>query len=166
MKSAPSLQVYLVDCDSEALELARENVDMLVEEDVIGRSTANEGGAPGCLGVELIMAKVKHVPPKKRNNEGGGGRGHRGGRGGRGASGKKGKHGGIFSASSTSQDDSLYVDPRENVDDGIPLNSKIVDTVITKYVHFDCFCYSHLLHSSYYLCFDLVHHLERRTMKE
>ncbi|KAL3808473.1 hypothetical protein ACHAXA_000886 [Cyclostephanos tholiformis] len=129
--SVQSDMVYLVDCDSEALELARENVDMLVEEDVIGRSTANEGGAPGCLGVELIMAKVKHVPPKKRNNEGGGGRGHRGGRGGRGASGKKGKHGGIFSASSTSQDDSLYVDPRENVDDGIPLNSKIVDTVIT-----------------------------------
>ncbi len=155
-----------MDCDSEALELARENVEMLVEDDVIGRNTDDEEGTPCCLGAELIMAKVKHVPPKRRHNEGGDGRGHRCGRGGRGARGKKGKDGGIFSASSTSQDDSLYDDPTDNVDDGIPLHSKIVDTVITKYVLVDCFRYFNVLHFSHNLHFGLVHHLERRTMKE
>ncbi len=133
-----------MDCDSEALELARENVDMLVEEDVIGRGTDSEGVTPCCLGAELIMAKVKHVPPKGRNIEGSGGRGHRGGRGGRGARGKKGRDGGIFPASSNSQDDSLYDDPIDNLKDGIPLHSKIVDTVITKYVLVYCFGFFHV----------------------
>ncbi len=155
-----------MDCDSEALELARENVDMLVEEDLIGRSADSEEGTPCCLGAELIMAKVKHIPPKRRNNEGSSGRGHRGGRGGRGARGKKGKDGGIFPVSSTSQDDSLYDDSIDNKDDGIPLHSKIVDTVITKYVLLDCVRYFNVLHFSPNLYFGLVHHLERRTMKE
>ena len=117
-----------MDCDSDALELARENLDMLVEEDLIGRSNEDEEGGRGCLGVELIMAKVKYVPPKRRNNEGGGGRGHRGGRGRRG---KKGNDPAVLT-SSICQDDFLHDEPKHNVDDGIPLNSKIVDTVITK----------------------------------
>ena len=121
-----------MDCDSDALELARENLDMLVEEDLIGRSNEDEEGGRGCLGVELIMAKVNYVPPKRRNNEGGGGRGHRVGRGGRGGRGKKGKDHGAVVTSSTSQDDFLHSEPKHNVDDGIPLHSKIVDTVITK----------------------------------
>jgi len=127
--------VYLVDCDSEALELARENVDMLVEDDLIGRSNDDEDGGRGCRGVELVMAKVGCVPSKRQNNEGGGGRGHRGGRcgrGGRGGRGKKAKDRGTILASSGSQNDCLLDDPNDYVDDGIPLHSKIVDTVITK----------------------------------
>lgn len=131
-ETASFLKVYLVDCDSDALELARENLDMLVEEDLIGRSNGDEEGGRGFLGVELIMAKVKYVPPKRRNNEGGGGNGHRVGRGGRGGRGKKGKDHGAVVTSSTSQDDFLHGKPNHNVDDGIPLHSKIVDTVITK----------------------------------
>ena len=116
--------VYLVDCDPDALDLARENVDMLEEEELIGRSEDEEG----CLGVELIMAKVKYDPPKReKQGRGGGGRGHRGGRGGRGKGGK----GRGNNVPSTPQNDLLYSDPNNNDDDGIPLPSKVVDTVIT-----------------------------------
>ncbi|KAL7543862.1 hypothetical protein ACHAXR_013231 [Thalassiosira sp. AJA248-18] len=124
--------VYLVDCDPEALELARENVDMLEEEELIGRSSeVEEGEEDGCLGVELVMAKVKYIPPKReKQGRGGGGRGHRGGRGGRGKKGK-GRGGSNNALSSTPQNDLLYSDPNSNDDDGIPLPSKVVDTVIT-----------------------------------
>jgi hypothetical protein len=131
-ESASFLQVYLVDCDSDALELARENLDMLVEKDLIGRSNEDEEGGCGCLGVELIMAKVNYVPPKRRNNEGGGGRVHRGARCGRGGREKKEKDPEAVLPSSTSQDGFLYAEPNDNMNDGIPLHSKIVDTVITK----------------------------------
>ena len=106
--------VYLVDCDPEALEMARENVFE-------------------CEGiVELINAKVKYDSPSRKNNihGRGGGRGHRGGRGGRGKRGGKGR--GTNMASSAPANSTLYSDPNNNdADDGIPLSSKIVDTVIT-----------------------------------
>lgn len=89
--------VYLVDCDVDALEMARENVIALEEEGLVSRrrgegdaeddEDAYDTSSNGCLGIEFIMAKVKYVPPNRRNNLGsGGGRGgrhhqHRGGRG-------------------------------------------------------------------------------------
>ena len=126
--------VYLVDCDSEALELARENVDFLLEEELIGKSDDIEE-EDCCLGVELIAAKVKYVP--QRNNMQGGRSG--GGRGGRGGGGRKGRGGGRGKGrgsspmpSSQSNTASIPCDPTmNNDDDGIPLPSKIVDTVIT-----------------------------------
>eukprot|EP00569_Conticribra_weissflogii_P008502 CAMPEP_0171369006 /NCGR_PEP_ID=MMETSP0879-20121228/7097_1 /TAXON_ID=67004 /ORGANISM="Thalassiosira weissflogii, Strain CCMP1336" /LENGTH=141 /DNA_ID=CAMNT_0011877269 /DNA_START=25 /DNA_END=446 /DNA_ORIENTATION=- len=54
--------VYLVDCDPEAVELARENVDFLLEEELIGRGDEKGDDEEGCRAVELIMAKVKYVP--------------------------------------------------------------------------------------------------------
>lgn len=133
--------VYLVDCDEEALGLARENVDMLEEEELIGRSSEGEGEEldDGCLGVEIIMAKVKYDPPKRNNMQGrgSGGKGHRGGRGGRGKGRGKGR-GNITTVSSTTEVDILYSNPCNNSDDGIPtpydgipFPSKMVDTVIT-----------------------------------
>ena len=45
--------MYLVDCDADALELARENVEMLEEEELIGRHGDADEAEGGCLGVEL-----------------------------------------------------------------------------------------------------------------
>ncbi|KAL9185388.1 hypothetical protein ACHAXT_003165 [Thalassiosira profunda] len=115
--------VYLVDCDETALALARENVDYLQEEELIG------DGDGSCLGVELVLAKVKYDPPKREKQRGGGGRG-RGGRGDRGRRGRGGR--GSAPAPSASQNEALYSNPQtDNADDGIPLPSDIVDTVIT-----------------------------------
>ena len=127
----------MVDCDEDALELARENVNFLKEEELIGRSSDEDDENEEddvCLGVELLLAKVKYTPPKRNNMQGGGrgrGRGHRGGRGkkGRGRGNAKSNN----SSNPTDQDnDTLYNNPKEDdIDDGIPLPSKIVDTVIT-----------------------------------
>lgn len=114
--------MYLIDCDPEALELARENVAMLKEEELVGRSSDDEDS---CLGVELIMAKVTYNP-RKRSNKGVGGRGHNGGRD------KKGKDRGERVDSTTIQNNILDYNITDNVNDGIPLCSKVVDTVITK----------------------------------
>ena len=117
--------VYLVDCDSDALELARENVEMLEEEELIGSASEDEDGC--CMGVELIRAKLKYDPPKQKSAGGGrgGGRGNKGrgrGRGGRGGRGR----------GSSQPNEQLLLDPKiDTRDDGIPLPSKMVDTVIT-----------------------------------
>jgi len=105
---------------------------MLKEEELIGRSSEDEEDDEEddvCLGIELLLAKVKYTPPK-RNNIQGRGRGHRGGRG------KKGRGRGnakTNNQSNPTQDDNntLYNNPNEDIDDGIPLPSKIVGTVIT-----------------------------------
>ena len=123
--------VYMVDCDSDALDLARENVEMLEEEELIGSGSEDEDGC--CMGVELIMAKLKYDPPKRSQRSGGGG-----GRGGRGKGRGRGRGGGgrgrgSTSSSTPSQPNELLLsDPKlDNRDDGIPLPSKMVDTVIT-----------------------------------
>jgi SAM-dependent methyltransferase len=114
--------VYLVDCDPDALELARENVDVLLEEELIGRSEDEEG----CIGVELIMAKVK-FNLKRKGSKGRGGRGNHNGRD------KKGNGRGKKCCPTTVQDNYVHdCDLTDDVNDGIPLSSKIVDTVITK----------------------------------
>jgi predicted RNA methylase len=141
--------VYLVDCDNDALEMARENVVMLEEEGLISRrrgegdvdaedEDADDGSSNGCLGIELIVAKVNYVPPKRRNNNGGsgGGRGghhqhHRGGRGRKGnTAAPRVSHPPNDSNCCHSQNNELLSDDNNN-DDGIPIQSKIVDTVIT-----------------------------------
>ena len=119
--------------------MARENVNLLKEEELIGRSSEDEEDDEEdvCLGVELLLAKVKYTPPKRNNMHGGGGRGR--GRGHRGGRGKKGRGRGNVKSNNptnpTAQDNdnnTLYNYPNENdTDDGIPLPSKIVDTVIT-----------------------------------
>ena len=118
--------VYLVDCDSDALELARENVEMLEEEELIGSASEDEDGC--CMGVELIRAKLKYDPPKQKNAGGGrgGGRGNKGrGRGRGGGRGGRGR-------GSSQPNEQLLLDPKiDTRDDGIPLPSKMVDTVIT-----------------------------------
>jgi hypothetical protein len=120
--------------------MARENVNMLEEEGLINRrregdaaedEDSDDGSSNGCLGIELIMAKVKYVPPKRRNNNGGsGGRGghhqhHRGGRG------RKGNTTATNDSNCCHSQNSEILSYDNNNDDGIPLQSKIVDTVIT-----------------------------------
>lgn len=131
--------MYLVDCDEDALQLARENVDMLEEEERIGRIREDDvEEEEGCLGVELIKAKVKYNPPKRSNSKQGRGvgrGGHRGGRGGRGRKGRGGQGKNTTVAKPLEDDDNndLYNNPNSSdADDGIPLPSNIVDMVITK----------------------------------
>lgn len=73
--------------------MARENVAMLEEEGLVnwtrgGGGDADNTSSNGCLGIVLIMAKVKYISPNQCNNvkSSGSGRGgchqhHRGGRG-------------------------------------------------------------------------------------
>ena len=149
--------VYLVDCDLEALELARENLDALVEEELIGNGGEGEGGGC-CIGLELIAAKVKYVARGGKlqgGNSGaaGSGRGHRGGNfAGRGRKGRDRVGGGKARGrenpsreesstistqakaqliSSVPPNDLLSCNPSIVNDDGLPFPSKIVDTVIT-----------------------------------
>lgn len=127
--------VYLVDCDSDALELARENVEMLEEEELIGSCSSDDDGC--CMGVELIKARVNYNPPKRSSQNTGGGRGGGKGKGrggGRGSRGGRGRGGRGPSSSSQAQASGLLLDQNtDNQDDGdgIPLPSKMVDTVIT-----------------------------------
>ena len=114
--------VYLIDCDPEAMSLARENVVMLLEEEVVGRSSEDE---EGCIGVEFILAKVKYNPQKRIHN-GSGGRGSLAGRD------KKGNSRGKNFGSTTSHSKIIACNVTDDINDGIPLPSKIVDTVITK----------------------------------
>lgn len=131
--------VYLVDCDDEALETARENVEYLVEEELIGTECDGVDGEGGCLGVEIIGARVKYVRPQQQNHQ----QGRGGGRSGRGRGGKggKGRGRGIMlreklQSAPSMEDTSQSANPTNNPpsnddDDGIPLPSKLVDTVIT-----------------------------------
>jgi hypothetical protein len=115
--------VYLVDCDPQALELAKENVDVLLEEELIGRSSEDE---EGCIGVELIMAKVQ-INPQRKCSKGRGGRGSHNGWD------KKGNGRGKKCCSTAVQYNDVHdCETNNDVDDGIPLSSNIVDTVITK----------------------------------
>lgn len=113
--------VYLVDCDEDALLLAKENLEYLEEEELVG---CDEGG---CLGLEIVRAKVKYVKPKGGTG-GGGGRG-KGGRGRGHGRCNNGQGRGKRQQPSADNIQSNRLDL--NMDDGIPLPSKMVDTVIT-----------------------------------
>lgn len=113
--------VYLVDCDEDALLLAKENLEYLEEEELVG---CDEGG---CLGLEIVRAKVKYVKPKGGIG-GGGGRG-KGGRGRGHGRCNNGQGRGKRQQPSADNIQSNRLDL--NMDDGIPLPSKMVDTVIT-----------------------------------
>lgn len=119
--------VYLIDCDHEALALAKENVDYLIEEELVGTSCSGAEGDGGCMSVEIIAAKVKYL---RQSGSGGGGRG--GGKGGRGW-GRAQKCGAkrVLPKSQPLIESTLSSRMDLNVDDGIPLPSKVVDTVIT-----------------------------------
>jgi predicted RNA methylase len=120
--------VYLLDCDRDALTLAQENVEYLIEEELIGPES--EGG---CMSVEIIAAKVRYVRSKAGRGERR--RGDRGGKSGRGRG--RGHNGRGRSnipnlPKEQSAVESIHSQPLDlNQDDGIPLPSKMVDTVIT-----------------------------------
>jgi predicted RNA methylase len=119
--------VYLIDCDHEALALAKENVDYLMEEEFVGTSCSGVEGDGGCMSVEIIAAKVKYV---RQRGSGGGGRGvGKSGRG-RGRAQKCGGKG-MLPKSQPLVESPLSRRMDLDVDDGIPLLSKVVDTVIT-----------------------------------
>jgi len=113
-----SSQVTLVDCDEGALAIAQAN---MLE---MGIGEVDEGDEDFCA-VEYLLAKLKHVPRKDISNniKGGRGRGRGKGRGGRGKGGR-----GVPTPSSAP------IEPPQNIgpfDDGIPLASNCVDTVMT-----------------------------------
>jgi predicted RNA methylase len=110
--------VYLLDCDEDALVLAKENLEYLEEKELVG---SDEGG---CLGLEIIRAKVKYVKPKGATCGGGRGKGGRGRGHGRGS---KGRGKSRQQLEENAQSNRLDL----TIDDGIPLPSKMVDTVIT-----------------------------------
>ena len=141
--------VYLLDCDEDALALARRNVDYLMEEELL---LDDDDGYSCC--VEMLRAKVRYVKDTKNDGAGDkrGNRHHsRGGRGrgGRGSirprgRGNKARGGSNTQQSQQQQTQSLQSSATTtcedqpnnkmldlNDDDGIPLPSKIVDTVIT-----------------------------------
>ena len=109
--------------------LAKENVDMLEQEGLVGSTEV--GDEQCCLGIEVIKAKVKYEPPK-RSKGNGSFRNQKSGRG-RGRQGRGGPVCGRGSAPVSQANKELYRDPRlaTDVDDGIPLLSNAVDTVIT-----------------------------------
>jgi len=119
--------VTLVDCDETAIEVARNN---LIAMDIINDPDDSEDGYDddddACV-VDFLMAKLKHK--SKGNNSGG--NNSRGGRG-RGRGRNKGRGGGRSSGSSSRA--SEPIDPPSRVsptDDGVPLASNCVDTVMT-----------------------------------
>ena len=116
---AGSSHVTLVDCDVDAMAIARDNIEAM------GIGEFDEDDEEGCV-VEYLLAKINHVTKKgavdSRAKAGRGrGRGKGGGRGGGGG------HSPIQSVS-------VPIDPPHQVspsDDGIPLSSNCVDTVMT-----------------------------------
>jgi predicted RNA methylase len=125
--------VTLVDCDETAIEVARNN---LIAMEIINDPDDSEDGYgdddddDACV-VDFLMAKLKHTPKGNnsgRNNpRGGRGRGKGRGRGGR----NKGRGGGGRSSASEPEQP---IDPPSRVsptDDGVPLASNCVDTVMT-----------------------------------
>ena len=109
---------------------------MLEEQELIGTGSDEEEEDDDimCRGVELIHATVKYDPPKKDKQKGGrvGRGGGRGGRGRKARGGGRGNSNSNTSSTSTPQNEQLYRHPSDsNEDDGIPLPSNVVDTVIT-----------------------------------
>ena len=103
--------VVSVDCDWDALEVARENAEEVDLDDTIQFIQAQ------------VCIKGGNNKSKSNNNRGKGGRhGKRGGRGGRGSG-----RGGRGSQSSTQTKSKLILDGK----DGIPLVDSCVDTVLT-----------------------------------
>jgi predicted RNA methylase len=112
-----SSQVILVDCDETALAIAQENMEAMG----IGEVNEDEDDEDFCA-VEYLLAKINHVPRKDVSNSNKGGRGRGRGRG-------KGRGGRGAPTPS-----SAPIEPPQNIgplDDGIPLASKCVDTVMT-----------------------------------
>ncbi len=120
--------MILVDCDDDAMTIARENLiamEIIKDEDDEEYEIGEEG--EGCA-VEFLMAKLNHTKIQGAGNSGGGrGRGKGKGRG-RGRGGRSGGRGNAPSSSSIPLDPPTTITP---LDDGIPLSSNCVDTVMT-----------------------------------
>lgn len=96
-----------------------------MQEELIGAEAEIDGDG-GCMSVEIIGAKVRYV----RSKDCGSGRGARGGKSGRGRGrGTKGRGRSHHHEQTASTVQSNLLDLNEQ--DGIPLPSKVVDTVIT-----------------------------------
>lgn len=122
--------IYCVDCDEEAIGIVKENVyEMGLEDpddDVDSDDNESDGGA--CV-FEFVLAQVKHTTSSTSIGNGGGrGRG-KGGRG-RGGRSSKGRRPSLSPNLVTQTSNS---DPKSlgNNDDGVPLPTNFVDTVIT-----------------------------------
>jgi predicted RNA methylase len=125
--------IYCVDCDEEAIEIVKENVKEM-ELEAKGddeEEEDNDESESGCV-FEFILAQVKHESNISRQNNTQGNRnpsrGKGGGKGGRG----KGRGGRAFTNTSSHYANpvTITLDPN-NEDDGIPLPSKCVTTVMT-----------------------------------
>ena len=127
-----SKRILCVDCDDEAIRIAKENVDAM-DLEVGDNDGAEDGdidgdGEGGCV-VEYILAELKHETRSKPScNRGGrGGRGNNKGRNHKG----KGRGRGGRSNHAAAAASPPIPPPSDNDDDGIPLQSNIVDTVLT-----------------------------------
>ena len=120
-------RIICVDCDEEAIQIAQENVEEM-EFEVAGDDDV------ACV-FEFILAQVKHTPSPSLINSGGGQQ-HRG-RGGRGRGKSSSKGRGRQQqqqqqhVSSLAQDTKNSTISKTNEDDGVPLKSNCVDTVLT-----------------------------------
>lgn len=122
--------VLCVDCDSDALSIARDNImDMELEATVDDDGSIDE---EGCR-FEFILSKVKHVPDIRSNQQSNRRDGkRRGGNKRNKAAGGRG-HRTIGNSHEVSEvnDQNHKMKMTRNGDDGIPLRSKCVDTVMT-----------------------------------
>lgn len=113
-----SSHITLVDCDLDAMTIARDNVEAMEIEEF------DEDDEERCS-VEFVLAKLKHIPRKESSSHSDN---HRGGRGrGRG----KGRGGG---RQYQMQTPAIPLDPPHQIgplQDGIPFLSNCVDTVMT-----------------------------------
>ena len=140
--------IIAFDCDENAIEIARENVEAMEIEDY-DEGDDEEDGTNGCK-VEFILGRVHHCMSKQHTSERGQGRGRGGGRrGGRGPSRKKRnqqrshfddeeeafhrRRGGLNDDDddeNNNEEGSSSTTSTQNKD-GIPLASNCVDTVLT-----------------------------------
>ncbi len=112
-------RIVCVDCDEDAILIAKHNVEEMDLEDV------DEDGDGGCI-VDYILAELKHEVKIVDS----GGAAARGGRGGKGRGGRGGKGRGK-GRTTQSQKQVIIPPPSDTDDDGIPLQSNIVSTVLT-----------------------------------
>lgn len=131
-------RIICVDCDEEAIRIAKDNVDAMElevgddndydDEGAEGGDIDDGEGEGGCV-VEFILAELKHeTRPIQSNNHGGrGGRANKG----RNHKGKGRGKGGRSNHAAAATSSAPIPPPSDNDDDGIPLQSNIVDTVLT-----------------------------------
>ncbi len=121
--------ITCVDCDEEAIQIAKENVEAMGLEEVDSDDTDDdELGGKNNVMIEFVLAEVKHTP-KPTAGDSSKGRGGKGGRGrGRGKSRGRGKGRGETMPRSI---ENMSLSNDNGDDDGLPIASNCVDTVLT-----------------------------------